>query len=64
MDLKKTPYVILVSKGVHTHHPPSPSNVPSEISEKLKRMIEVESEELVNITAQNLVSGNSWLFYY
>ena len=33
------------------HYAPPPSNVSSEITEKLKRMIEVESEELVNITA-------------
>ncbi|PKY22744.1 hypothetical protein RhiirB3_526006 [Rhizophagus irregularis] len=58
LDLKKTPYVILISKGIHTHHPPPPSNVPSDITEKLKKMIEVESEELVNITARKLISGN------
>ncbi|PKB97857.1 hypothetical protein RhiirA5_404131 [Rhizophagus irregularis] len=57
LDLKKTPYVILISKGIHTHHPPPPSNVPSDITEKLKKMIEVESEELVNITARKLISA-------
>ena len=61
VELKKQELlsVILISKGVHNHHPPPPSNVPSEITEKLKKMIEVESEELVNITARKLVSGNS-----
>ncbi|CAB4417119.1 unnamed protein product [Rhizophagus irregularis] len=58
LDLEKTPYVILISKGIHNHHPPPPSNVPSDITEKLKKMIEMESEELVNITARKLISGN------
>ena len=55
--MEKTPYVILISKGIHTHHPPPPSNVPLEIMEKLKKMIEISSEELVNITAQKLISS-------
>lgn len=57
LDLEKTPYVILISVGLHTHHPPPPSNVPLEVMEKLKKMLETTSEELVNITARRLVSS-------
>jgi hypothetical protein len=57
LDLEKTPYVILISKGIHTHHPPPPSNVPLEIMEKLKKILEVASEELVDITARKLISS-------
>jgi predicted metal-dependent hydrolase len=57
LDLEKTPYVILISKGIHTHHPPPPSNVPLEIMEKLKEMLKVASEELVDITARKLISS-------
>jgi hypothetical protein len=57
LDLEKTPYVILISKGLHTHHPPPPSNIPLEIMEKLKKMFEVTSEELVDITARKLMSS-------
>ena len=57
LDLKKTPYVILVSKGLHTHHPPPPSNVPTEITEKLKKMLEATNEEIVDITARKLISS-------
>ncbi|CAG8813574.1 11359_t:CDS:2, partial [Gigaspora rosea] len=39
-DLKKTPYVILVSKGIHKHLLPPPERVPKEIMNKLKTMIE------------------------
>jgi hypothetical protein len=55
--LNKTPYVILISKGLHTHHPPPPSNVPLNIMKKLKEMLEVESEEFVDITARKLISS-------
>ena len=57
LDLKKTPYVILVSKGLHTHHPPPPSNIPTEITEKLKKMLEETNEEIVDITARKLISS-------
>ncbi len=53
LDLKETPYVILVSKGLHIHHPSPPSNIPLEIMEKLKKML----EELIDITARKLVSS-------
>ena len=57
LDLEKTPYVILISKGIHTHHPPPPSNIPFNIMEKLKKMLEETSEEFVDITARKLVSS-------
>jgi len=55
--LEKTPYVILISKGIHTHHPPPPNSVPLEIMKKLKKMLEEASEELVDITARKLISS-------
>jgi hypothetical protein len=51
LDLKKTPYVILISKGIHTHHPPPPNNVPLEIMQKLKKMLEEASEKIIDIIA-------------
>ena len=35
LDLEKYPYVILISKGIHSHPPPPPSCVPSTIRIRL-----------------------------
>lgn len=44
-NLKKTPFVILVSKGVYKNHSFLSSNIPFKIT---KRIIKAESEELVS----------------
>ncbi|CAG8846910.1 40137_t:CDS:2, partial [Gigaspora margarita] len=56
LDLIKTPYIILVCKGIHSHPPPPPQEVPLEIMNKLKTLIESSSEQFVDITARKLIS--------
>ena len=56
-DIKKCPYVILISKGIHKHPPPPPNKVPVEIINKLKVIIKEASEELIDITPRKLVSS-------
>ncbi|CAG8846009.1 31332_t:CDS:2, partial [Gigaspora margarita] len=55
-DIKNNPYVILISKEIHKHSPPSPSKVSNKIINKLKTIIEEASEELINITLRKLIS--------
>ncbi|CAB4396483.1 unnamed protein product [Rhizophagus irregularis] len=57
-DLEKTPYVILVSKGIHTHPPPPPERTPQEVTYKLKVMIETAHEDLIDISPRKLISSN------
>ncbi|CAB4481003.1 hypothetical protein RhiirA1_475338 [Rhizophagus irregularis] len=55
-DLEKTPYVILVSKGIHIHPPPPLGRTPQEVTYKLKVMIETAHEDLIDISPRKLIS--------
>ncbi|CAG8830593.1 32518_t:CDS:2, partial [Racocetra persica] len=57
-DIKKYSYVILISKGIYKHSSFPSSKVYNKITNKLKVIIKEASEELVNITLQNLISNN------
>ena len=39
VDIKSCPYVILISKEIHTHTPPPPNQVPSTIRTRLQELI-------------------------
>ncbi len=56
-DLKKTPYVVLVSKGIHEHPPPSPERVSQEVTSKLKAIVETVHNDLVDISPRKLISS-------
>ncbi|RIA80292.1 hypothetical protein C1645_838961 [Glomus cerebriforme] len=51
LNLQRFPFVILISKGIHTH-PPPPSKTPTCIKSELKKLIENSKEQLIDITAQ------------
>ena len=55
-DLEKTPYVILVSKGIHEHPPPPPGRITQEITYKLKAMIEEAHNDFIDISQRKLIS--------
>ena len=61
LDLEKTPYVILVYKGIHSHLPPLPSQVPLEVMNKLKSLIESTSDQFIDITAKKLISSKYFI---
>ncbi len=61
LDLEKTPYVILVCKGIHSHPPPLPSQVPLEVMNKLKSLIESTSDQFIDITAKKLISSKYFI---
>ena len=57
LDLETTPYVILVCKGIHSHPLPLPLQVPLEIINKLKSLIESTFDQFIDITAKKLISS-------
>ncbi len=57
LNLQKFPFVILISKGIHTHPPPPLSKTPTCIKSELKKLIENTKDQLIDITAQQLISG-------
>ena len=57
LNLQRFPFVILISKGIHTHPLPPPTKTPTCIKSELKKLIENSKEQLIDITAQQLISG-------
>ncbi|CAB5371662.1 unnamed protein product [Rhizophagus irregularis] len=57
LNLQRFSFVILISKGIHTHPPPPLSKTSTCIKSELRKLIENSKEQLINITAQQLVSG-------
>jgi hypothetical protein len=39
LDIEKCPYVILISKGIHSYPPPPPCHVPTNICTQLQELI-------------------------
>jgi hypothetical protein len=54
-DLKCSPFIAIVSKGVHCHLPPPPVTTPTNILEQLNEII--KHEDILNITARKLLTG-------
>jgi hypothetical protein len=44
------PFVILVTRGSHTHHPPRPEKLPADIAEQVVEAI--KEQELLSLTAR------------
>ena len=61
LDFKTTPYVILVCKGIHSHPPPLPLQVPLEIINKLKSLIKSTSDKFIDIMAKKLISSKYFI---
>lgn len=57
LNLQRFPFVILISKGIHTHPPPPPSKTPTCIKSELQKLIENAKDQFIDITAQQLISG-------
>ena len=63
-DLKNCPYVILVSKGVHSHPPPLPARVPINIRTRLQQLIDQASSNALDITPTQIITGILNIKYY
>ena len=66
VNLQRFPFVILICKEIHTHPLPLLSKTPTYIKSELKKLIENTKDQLIDITAQQLISGqfNSFLLYF
>jgi len=49
LDLHRNPYIIFVSKGIHTHPPPPPVKTPQQIANDITEIIKATST--INLTA-------------
>ena len=53
VDLEKCPYIVIISKGIHTHPPPPPVKIPINLVEDLQSII--IGEDLLNLTARKFL---------
>ncbi|CAB4418704.1 unnamed protein product [Rhizophagus irregularis] len=58
LDIKSCPYVILISKGIHSHPPPPPSRVPLTICSRLQELIHQANDNNSDITPTHIITGN------
>lgn len=61
LDLDACPYIVLVTKGVHTHPPPPSHSIPESIKGQLRKIIELSNENLEDVTPRKLITGK---FYF
>ena len=54
-DIKSSPFIAIVSKGVHDHLPPPPVTTPSNVLEQLNEII--KHDDILDITARKLLTG-------
>jgi hypothetical protein len=53
--LEKCPYIIIISKGIHTHPPPPPVKIPINLVEDLQSII--NEEDVLNLTARRFLTS-------
>ena len=56
--MEKCPYVILISRGVHSHPPPPPDRVPITIRSRLQDLIRQANGDTANVTPTQILTGN------
>jgi hypothetical protein len=49
--------VILISKGIHTHPPPPPNQVPATIRTRLQELIHQANNDNANTTPTHIITG-------
>jgi hypothetical protein len=57
-DIESCPYMIIVSKGIHTHPPPPPNHVPNAIRSRLQELIYQANTDTMDITPTRIITGN------
>jgi hypothetical protein len=61
LDIEKCPYVILISRGIHSHPPPPPSRVPITVRVRLQELIRQANDDTTDVTPTRIITGNSIL---
>jgi hypothetical protein len=57
VDIKSCPFVILISKGIHTHPPPPPNQVPVTIRTRLQELIHQANNDNADVTPTHIITG-------
>jgi len=60
-DIKNSPFIAIVSKGIHSHLPPPPVTIPTNVLEQLNEII--EHEDILNVTTRKLLTGKLYYNY-
>jgi len=55
VNLETCPYIVIISKGIHTHPPPPPVKIPINLVEDLQSII--NNENLLNLTARKFLTS-------
>ncbi|POG59122.1 hypothetical protein GLOIN_2v1789505 [Rhizophagus irregularis DAOM 181602=DAOM 197198] len=64
VDIKSCPFVILISKGIHTHPPPPPNQVPVTIRTRLQELIHQANNDNTDVTPTHIITGNLIKTYF
>ncbi|CAB4403556.1 unnamed protein product [Rhizophagus irregularis] len=64
LDLNKCPYIILVSRGIHSHSPPPPSRVPISIHNRLQELINQANSDTIDVNPTYILTGNLIKTYF
>ncbi|CAB4428210.1 unnamed protein product [Rhizophagus irregularis] len=64
IDIKSCPFVILISKGIHTHPPPPPNQVPVTIRTRLQELIHQANNDNADVTPTHIITGNLIKTYF
>ncbi|CAG8513892.1 16332_t:CDS:2 [Dentiscutata heterogama] len=64
IDINKTPFVVLICKGIHTHPPSPPVNISSGIKVNLECMIKDAIQTFERVTSKKLISSNLLKAYF
>src|ERR1041384_6351977 len=56
-NLETCPFVVLISRGKHTHPPPPPCKTPTDIQKCLTTMIKNAHEDVMPVTVKGLLSS-------
>ena len=58
LDIEKCPYVILISKGIHSHSPPPSCHILTNICTRLQELIYQANDNTMDVTPTSIVTGN------
>jgi len=58
-NLQDHPYIVIISKGVHSHPPPPPTKTPVDIVSELQKII--NNENVIDLTMRRLLTGKFFI---
>ncbi|CAG8663535.1 10229_t:CDS:10, partial [Racocetra persica] len=64
LDIKTTPFVVLICQGIHTHPAPPPVNIPTGIQSNLEHIINEAIQIFERVTPKKILSNNLLKAYF